>query len=94
MHENRWDGGHRKRGNGSIMIYTVRDRPSSKEQRAGEFPVWKTSLKNPDFAKYAEICGALGIKVTSKDQLDEALKRGLAHEGPVLIEVETDPLLI
>ena len=36
----------------------------SKEQRAGDWAVWETSLVNPDFSEYARICGALGIKVT------------------------------
>ncbi len=35
----------------------------SKEQRAGNWDVWQTSLHNPDFAKYAELCGALGVRV-------------------------------
>ncbi len=30
----------------------------SKEQRAGEFDVWKTSLSNPNFAEFANSCGA------------------------------------
>jgi pyruvate oxidase len=29
----------------------------SKEQRAGNWPVWQTALHNPDFAEYARICG-------------------------------------
>jgi thiamine pyrophosphate-dependent acetolactate synthase large subunit-like protein len=66
----------------------------SKEQRAGQWDVWQTSLHNPDFSKYAEICGALGIRVTRKQQLDEALERALAHEGPALVEVLTDAELI
>src|SRR5258705_6171382 len=45
----------------------------SKEQRAGDWDVWQTSLHNPDFSKYAEICGALGIRVTDAAQLDDAL---------------------
>jgi len=66
----------------------------SKEQRAGEWDVWQTSLHNPDFSKYAEICGALGIRVTDKGQLDSALERALAHDGPALVEVMTDAELI
>ena len=31
----------------------------SKEQRAAEWDVWQTSLHNPDFAAYAQLCGAL-----------------------------------
>jgi thiamine pyrophosphate-dependent acetolactate synthase large subunit-like protein len=66
----------------------------SKEQRAGEWQVWQTSLHNPDFAGYAELCGALGIRVTAADQLDDALERAFAHEGPVLVEVMADPDLV
>jgi thiamine pyrophosphate-dependent acetolactate synthase large subunit-like protein len=66
----------------------------SKEQRAGNWHVWQTSLTNPSFAKYAEICGALGIQVTKKDELDDAIARALAHEGPSLVEVIADAELI
>lgn len=66
----------------------------SKEQRAGEWDVWQTSLHNPDFSKYAELCGALGIRVTRADRLDEALERALAHDGPSLVEIVTDAELI
>jgi thiamine pyrophosphate-dependent acetolactate synthase large subunit-like protein len=55
---------------------------------------WQTSLHNPDFSEYARICGALGIRVTSSDQLDEALDRALSHPGPALVEVIADPELI
>ncbi|MBP0017842.1 MAG: Rieske 2Fe-2S domain-containing protein [Cyanobacteria bacterium SBLK] len=66
----------------------------SKEQRAGEWDVWQTSLHNPDFSKYAEICGGLGIRVTRKEELDEAMQQALAHQGPALVEMITDAELI
>ena len=66
----------------------------SKEQRAGNWHVWQTSLVNPDFAEYAKICGALGIRVTAPNALDDALARALAHEGPSLVEIITDAELI
>ena len=66
----------------------------SKEQKAGEWDVWQTSLHNPNFAKYAEICGGLGIRVTNKEELDEAIKQALAYEGAALVEVITDSDLI
>jgi thiamine pyrophosphate-dependent acetolactate synthase large subunit-like protein/nitrite reductase/ring-hydroxylating ferredoxin subunit len=66
----------------------------SKEQRAGEWAVWQTALHNPDFSRYAEICGALGIRVTQAAQLDEALERAFAHDGPALVEVMTDADLV
>ena len=66
----------------------------SKEQRAGEFDVWATDLVNPDFAGYASGCGALGLRVTNKDELPEAMNRLMQHEGPALLEVQTDVGLI
>ncbi|MYA13462.1 MAG: thiamine pyrophosphate-binding protein, partial [Acidimicrobiaceae bacterium] len=66
----------------------------SKEQRAAELDVWQTSLHNPDFAAFAELCGARGFRVTSADQLDDAVEAALDHQGPALVEILTDPLLV
>ena len=66
----------------------------SKEQRAGEWDVWQTSLHNPDFSKYAELCGAFGVRVTDPAALDDALARALAHDGPALVEVIADAQLV
>jgi thiamine pyrophosphate-dependent acetolactate synthase large subunit-like protein len=45
-------------------------------------------------SKYAELCGALGIRVTEAAGLDAALERALAHDGPALVEVMADPELV
>jgi thiamine pyrophosphate-dependent acetolactate synthase large subunit-like protein/nitrite reductase/ring-hydroxylating ferredoxin subunit len=66
----------------------------TKEQRAERLEVWQTGLTNPDFAAYAGLCGALGIRVTAAGQLDGALARALAHDGPSLVDVVTDPDLV
>lgn len=66
----------------------------SKEQRAGDLKVWATDLKNPEFAKYAQGCGALGIKVTQITKLDAAMQKVLHHDGPALLEVITNVGLI
>ncbi len=66
----------------------------SKEQRAGQFEVWQTSLHNPNFAEYARLCGAHGIRVEDADQLDDALTEALAVDGPAMVEVVTDPELV
>ena len=66
----------------------------SKEQRAGEWEVWQTALHNPDFSKFAENCGALGLRVNEKAQLDDALKKALEHDGPALVEIMSDPELV
>ncbi len=67
----------------------------SKEQRAGEWPVWQTSLHNPSFAAYARLCGGHGIPVKAAEQLKPALDEALAHDdGPALVEIVTDAELI
>ena len=66
----------------------------SKEQRAGNWKVWQTSLQNPSFAKFAQICGGMGIRVSKPQDLDKALKDALAHDGPALVEIISDPELV
>ena len=66
----------------------------SKEQRAGEFDVWQTSLSNPNFAQYAESCGAWAKRVDNKDALDNAMKELFSQQGPGLLEVMADVSLI
>ena len=66
----------------------------SKEQRAGRWEVWQTSLHNPDFARYAELCGALGISVRNSAELDDALARAFAHPGTSLVEIHSDVELV
>ena len=66
----------------------------SKEQRAGEWPVWQTSLHNPSFAAYANLCGGHGLRVKTPGRLREALDEALAHNGPALVEIVTDADLI
>jgi pyruvate oxidase len=66
----------------------------SKEQRAGEWEVWQTSLHNPDFSQYAQLCGAHGARVIEAARLDDALTAAFAHDGPALVEVMTDADLV
>ncbi|MEM7307656.1 MAG: thiamine pyrophosphate-binding protein [Planctomycetota bacterium] len=66
----------------------------SKEQRAGGWDVWQTSLTNPNIAEYVASCGGLGIRVSEAGELDEALARAQAFEGPATVEVMTDGELI
>jgi thiamine pyrophosphate-dependent acetolactate synthase large subunit-like protein len=66
----------------------------SKEQRAAHWDVWQTGLHNPDLAAFARLCGAHGVRVTDAAELDAALSGALAHPGPALVDVVTDPLLV
>ncbi|MBL4585477.1 MAG: thiamine pyrophosphate-binding protein, partial [Flavobacteriales bacterium] len=66
----------------------------SKEQRAAELDVWKTQLVNPNFAEYANNCGALGIRVEKREDLVSAMEKARDHNGPALIDIVCDVNLI
>ncbi len=66
----------------------------SKEQRAGEWPVWETGLHNPSFAAFAKICGAHGEKVVHSKDIASAIEKALAVDGPALVEIMTDADLV
>ena len=62
----------------------------SREQVGELRPVWQTSLVNPDFAAFAELCGGAGFRIKSGDELDSVLAEALAvTDRPVMIEVNT-----
>ena len=67
---------------------------SPRSSAPADFDVWQTSLHNPDFAAYAELCGAHGIRVDRRRELDDAIAAALAHPGPALVEVIADPDLV
>ena len=50
-----------------------------------------TVLHNPDFSKVAEACGLHGVRVEDPDELDGAVAAFLAHDGPALLDVVTNP---
>lgn len=77
-----------------ILLHNDQLGKISKEQRAGEWDVWQTSLHNPDFSKYAQNCGGFGIRVTQQEELDDAIAQALAYDGPALVEIMSDPELI
>ena len=66
----------------------------SKEQLAADYPVWHTSLHNPDWAAYAELCGATGIRVTRREDLDDAMTELFATTRPGLLCIEQDAELL
>ena len=66
----------------------------SKEQRAGEYDVWQTSLSNPNFSEYAISCGAWGKRVSKEEDLEKAMEELFQQPNPGLLEVITDVTLI
>jgi pyruvate dehydrogenase (quinone) len=49
-----------------------------------------TDLKNPDFARLAEVIGFAGWRVETNADLEDAVKAFLAHPGPALIDVKVN----
>ncbi len=61
----------------------------SREQVGVLNPVWQTSLVNPDFAQFADMCGGRGFKVDSVDELRPVIAEALTVTGgPSLVEVK------
>jgi acetolactate synthase I/II/III large subunit len=69
------------------MLGTIR----MHQERTFPGHVIATELRNPDFTAYAESFGALGLLVERTEEFPAALARALAHAGPALIELRTDP---
>ncbi|MBA0049940.1 pyruvate dehydrogenase [Streptomyces sp. AJS327] len=61
------------------------------EMMVDGMPAYGTGLRKTDFAAIARAAGAHGVRVEKPKQLRDALREGLAHQGPALIDVVTDP---
>ena len=48
-----------------------------------------TQLTNPDFAKWAESFGALGLTLDKIEDAPRIVGQVLAHDGPVVVDVKT-----
>ena len=74
---------------------TTRSARSPRSSAPREYDVWQTDLHNPDFAAYAELCGALGIAVRPRRTSSTTRSaRAIAHDGPALVAITTDPELV
>ena len=63
------------------------------EMEEAGLPVFSkgATFKNPDFAMFAEACGARGFRVTKPQALRETVAQALAAQGPVVVDVVVDP---
>jgi len=57
------------------------------EMKAGGYLTDGTDLHETNFARIAEACGITGIRVEKSADVDSALQRAFATEGPVLVDV-------
>lgn len=49
-----------------------------------------TNLQNPDFARYADICGGAGYRVEQPDDIVPTLEKALAQKKPCIVDVVVD----
>jgi pyruvate dehydrogenase (quinone) len=61
------------------------------EMKAEGFAPVVVDLDNPDFAKMAEAIGIKGISIRKPDELPSAISAALAHNGPVVLDVYSNP---
>ncbi len=61
------------------------------EQEQGGLPEFGTVLANPDFAAVARAIGFTGIRVEDPANVEEAVRQALSQDGPVLLDVLTNP---
>jgi len=51
------------------------------------------SLTNPDFVQIAKGCGLKGFEVKTEEELEKVIAEALTFTGPVLVSVETAPVI-
>jgi pyruvate dehydrogenase (quinone) len=61
------------------------------EQNVAGMPDFGTDLINPNFAQVAQAMGATGIRVEDPSEVHPAVEKALATDGPVLVDVRTNP---
>jgi pyruvate dehydrogenase (quinone) len=60
------------------------------EMKAAGFVTYGTDLANPDFSAVASALGIYGRRVERSEELPEAIKDVLGHDGPALLDVVTE----
>ncbi|MEO6521657.1 MAG: thiamine pyrophosphate-dependent enzyme [Mucilaginibacter sp.] len=61
------------------------------EMEVAGLPDWQTDMVNPDFAGVAKAMGIKGVTVNDPDDVKQAIQEAFAFNGPVLINIMTDP---
>jgi pyruvate dehydrogenase (quinone) len=60
------------------------------EMKAAGFVTYATDLENPNFAAVAEALGIFARRVERSEDLPDAVREVLAHDGPALLDVVTE----
>ncbi|HBO26688.1 MULTISPECIES: thiamine pyrophosphate-dependent enzyme [Culturomica] len=61
------------------------------EMEVAGLPDWQTDMQNPDFAKVAEAMGMKNFTIRHSEEVASVLGEAFDFDGPVLVNVMTDP---
>jgi pyruvate dehydrogenase (quinone)/pyruvate oxidase len=54
-------------------------------------PEYGVNFAPMDFVKFAEACGAVGVRIEDPSSCERQMKEAFAHDGPVIVECVVDP---
>lgn len=61
------------------------------EMQVAGYPPYGTDVRNPDFGALARAVGIPGVRVEDPGDIRPAVQEALAHDGPALVDLVTDP---
>ncbi|MFL9835807.1 thiamine pyrophosphate-dependent enzyme [Chryseobacterium terrae] len=61
------------------------------EMEVAGYVDWQTDMINPPFEKIAELMNIKGIELKNPEQAEEVIKQAFEHNGPVLVNIYTNP---
>jgi pyruvate dehydrogenase (quinone) len=75
-----------------LMVFNNRSLGMVKlEMEVAGLPDWQTDMSNTDFAAVAESMGIKGLSAHTPEEVEPAIAAALAFNGPVLVNILTDP---
>jgi pyruvate dehydrogenase (quinone) len=75
-----------------LMVFNNRSLGMVKlEMEVAGLPDWQTDMSNTDFAAVAESMGIKGLSAHTPEEVKPAIVAALAFDGPVLVNILTDP---
>src|SRR5690606_19860027 len=61
------------------------------EMEVAGYPAWQTDMVNPPFDRVAEALGFHSFRIESPEEVPSVLQKALRTEGPVLVNIYTNP---
>ncbi|MCX8525593.1 thiamine pyrophosphate-binding protein [Chryseobacterium formosus] len=61
------------------------------EMEVAGYVDWQTDMINPPFDKIAELMNIKGLELKDPEKAESVIREAFTHEGPVLVNIYTDP---